>query len=97
MGKPQRIVKLYQNVDNDFRVTSKTTVAGATVIGDYTETDGQQTLRVLVFERPEPPQAPKSKPQAKPRVRRTKAQIAEDARQAQANAAAQGVGVTHGT
>ena len=60
MGKPQRITKLGVPWDasND-RITAKTSVVGATVIGDYYDAFNAQ--RVLVFERPEPPARPKPK------------------------------------
>ena len=94
MGKPQRFTKLGVPWDRTLgNITTRNTLVGAEVIGDYYDAANEQ--RVLVFERPEPPQAPKPKPQGK-RTRRTRAQIEADARQAQANAAAQGVGVTHG-
>ena len=93
MGKPQRITKLMLPGDGTV-INRKNTVVGASVIGDYVDANG---FRVLVFERPEPPQAPKPKATAARRTRRTKAQVEADVRQAQANAAAQGVGVTHGT
>lgn len=79
MGKPQRITKVMVPGDGTV-INRKNTVVGASVIGDYVDANG---FRVLVFERPEPPQATKPKPQAKPRARRTKAQIEADAREAE--------------
>lgn len=80
MGKPQRITKIMVPGDGTV-INRKNTVVGASVIGDYVDANG---FRVLVFERPEPPQAPKAKPTAaKPRARRTKAQIEADAREAE--------------
>lgn len=60
MGKPQRFDKQYIPVVNGTRVTARNSLVGTTVIGDYLDIDGSrdadaQTLRVLVFERPEPP------------------------------------------
>lgn len=70
-------------VGHGFKVNARNSLMGSKIIGDYMEhnLDLDTDDRVLVFERPEAPQKPK--PPAKPRVRRTKAQID--------NAKAQGV------